>query len=95
MFSKILASLQYYDTSDEESLAAFLLKEKYSLPQIVPIHHLSLGPAESRESSCKQTGEIEHRHSTFKPRVYHRLYILQRLCLKISPHIQTTVAVCA
>lgn len=46
-------------------------------------------PAASSESSCKQTGEIEHRHSTFKPCVYHRLYIFHWICLKISPHIQT------
>lgn len=60
------------------------------------LHPSFISPAaESRESSCKQTGEIEHRHSTFEPRVYHRLYILRWLCLKISPHIQTTAAVCA
>lgn len=43
---KILALLQYFDTSDEETLALFILKEKYSLPQIVSIHQLSLWPAE-------------------------------------------------
>lgn len=87
---KILASLPYFSGP----VVVFLLKEKYSLPEIVSIHHASLWPVESRESSCKQTGEIEHRHSTLEPRVYHRLYILRWLCLKISPHIQTTVAVC-
>lgn len=75
-------------------LVVFLLKEKCSLPQIVSIHHLSVEPAESRESCCKQTAETEHRHSTFGPRVYERLYILHWLCLKIDPHIQTNAALC-
>lgn len=69
------------------------IKGEYTLPKIISIYHLSPWPAESRESFCKQTGEIEHRHSTFEPHVYHRLYILHWLCLKISLHIQTTVAV--
>lgn len=46
------------------------------------------------ERCCKQTAEIEHWHVTLDPSVYHRLYILHRLCLKISPHIQTTTPVC-
>lgn len=70
------------------------MKGKCSLPQIVSIHHFSLWPVESTDSSCKQTEEREHRHSTFRPHVYHRLYILHWLCLKIPLHIQTTGAVC-
>lgn len=46
------------------------------------------------ERCCKQTAEIEHWHVALDPSVYHRLYILHRLCLKISPHIQTTAPVC-
>lgn len=75
----------YISTGEEQN--SFL---KLS-PSIIYLYGLWRG----RESSCKQTEEIEHRHSTFELCVYHRLYILHWLCLKISRHIQTTAAVCA
>lgn len=62
-----------------------LLKEK-ALPLIVCIHHLPLQPAE-RVIVNKQEGQNT---ATSPPSP---VYILYWLCLKISPHIQTTGAV--
>lgn len=52
--------------------------------------HPSFTSAACGEDYCKQTGRTEHCHFTQSA-----VCILPRLCLKISPQIQTTGAVCA